>query len=202
MMSQADSSERQILQAARGLFTQKGYANVSIRDICRSARITAPTLYYYFKNKEALFDAVVRGTVSMTDFAKRLRDECDRAAEPDAQVRIFTRTYLTHFPMNLINTGLYLRHSTQLDTVGARALSSELAAIQALLIDLIRRGISKGSLRKTDPHMAAECLLGMMHRFVFEQIHFKRNYDASAAASYLSDFFLRAMKRASQETEA
>jgi hypothetical protein len=50
--------------------------------------------------------------------------------------------------------------------------------------------------------MAAECLLGMMHRFVFEQIHFKRSYDVSAAASYLSNFFLRAMKPDSQKRNA
>jgi AcrR family transcriptional regulator len=201
-MPPTDNSEQQILQVARELFTQKGYANVSIRDICRGTRITAPTLYYYFKNKEALFDAVVRETVTMTDFTKKLSDECDRGTEPDDQIRTFIKTYLAHFPKNLINTGLYLRHSTQLDTIGARTLSSELAGIQVLLIDLIRRGISKGSLRKTDPRMAAECLLGMMHRFVFEQIHFKRNFDASATASYLSDFFLRAMKPESQKRKA
>jgi hypothetical protein len=135
----------------------------------------------------------------LTDFSQRLRNECDKAGEPNAQIRTFTKTYLTHFPKNLINTGLYLRHTTQLDAIGARTLSSGLAGIQALLIDLIRDGVSKGSFRKTDPHMAAECLLGMMHRFVFEQIHFKRSYDASAAGSYLSDFFLRAMKPESQK---
>jgi AcrR family transcriptional regulator len=193
-VSQTESSEQQILQVARVLFTQKGYASVSIRDICRNAGITAPTLYYYFQNKEALFDAVVRETVTMTEFAKRLSNECAKVVEPDDRIRAFTRTYLTHFPKHLINTGLYLRHSTQLDAVGARTLSSGLAEIQARLIDLIREGVSKGSFRKTDARMAAECLLGMMHRFVFEQIHFKRNYDASAAASYLSDFFIRAME--------
>jgi AcrR family transcriptional regulator len=193
-MSQTDSPEQQILQVARGLFTQKGYANVSIRDICRGARVTAPTLYYYFRNKEALFDAVVRETVTMTYFTKRLRNQCEKAGDPDAQIRTFTKTYLTYFPKDLINTGLYLRHSTQLDAVGARTLSSGFARIQELLIDVIRGGVSNGGFRKTDPHMAAECLLGMMHRFVFEQIHFKRSYDPSKAASYLSDFFLRAMK--------
>jgi TetR/AcrR family transcriptional regulator len=187
------------LQVARELFTQKGYANVSIRDICRSAQITAPTLYYYFKNKEGLFDAVVRETVTTADFAKRLGNDCDKVVDPDDKIRAFTRTYLTHFPKHLINTGLYLRHSTQLDAVGARTLSSGLAGIQVLLIDLIREGVSKGSFRETDPRMAAECLLGMMHRFVFEQIHFKRSYDASAASSYLCDFFLRAMEPESQK---
>ena len=200
--SQADNSEHQILEVARALFTQKGFANVSIRDICGDAHITAPTLYYYFKNKEALFDAVVRETVTMADFTEQLKDECNAAREPDSKIRAFVTTYLSHFPKNMINTGLYLRHSTQLDTVGVETLSSGFAGIQTYLTKLIREGVSKGAFRNTNPRMAADCLLGMMHRFVFEYIHFKRDYNQSEAASYVSDFFLRAMKPTSQKKKA
>lgn len=167
---------------------------MSIRDICRDAHITAPTLYYYFKNKEALFDTVVRETVTMADFTKQLEDECNRVHEPDDRIRAFAKTYLSRFPKNLINTGLYLKNSTQLDAVGAETLTSGLAGIQTYLTKLIREGISKGAFGNTDQRMAADCLLGMMHRFVFENIHFKRDYDPSEAASYVSDFFIRAMK--------
>ena len=48
--------------------------------------------------------------------------------------------------------------------------------------------------------MAAECLLGMMHRIVFQQIHFQRSYRQSEAAAYLYDFFLRAMRPSSERT--
>jgi len=34
----------------------------------------------------------------------------------------------------------------------------------------------------------------MMNRFVFQQIHFKRSYKPSEAATYLSEFFFRAMR--------
>ena len=56
----AAGQEKKILEVAKELFTQRGFANVAVRDICRAADVTPPTLYYYFKNKEALFDAVVR----------------------------------------------------------------------------------------------------------------------------------------------
>lgn len=165
-----------------------------MRDICREARVTAPTIYYYFKNKEALFDAVVRETITMADFTNLLQKETRKMRAADQQVRIFTLTYLTSFPRKLINTGLYLRHSTQLDEVGAKTLMSELNKIQLVLTAIIRRGISAGTFRKTDPRMAAECLLGMMNRFVFQQIHFRRNYRPNEAAAYLADFFLEAMR--------
>jgi len=191
----AVNQEQRILEVAKELFTQRGFSNVAVRDICKAADVTPPTLYYYFKNKEALFDAVVRKSVSMTEFISKLADACEKATESKSQVQAFTRSYLTNFPKDRLNVGLYVRHSTEeLDSIGRKTLAADLAKILSILTTIIQKGITSGEFRETDPRMAAECLLGMMNRFVFQQIHFGRNYKASEAASYLSGFFLRAMK--------
>ena len=189
-------SQQQIVLVAKTLFTRKGFSNVSMRDICREAQVTAPTVYYYFKNKEALFEAVVLETITMQGFSTTLNAECNKLKSkgPSSQIEAFVRVYLSSFPNKLINTGLYLRRSTQLDPVGARVLLRELARVESLLIRIIRDGIRTGEFRETDPMMASACLLGMMNRFIFQRIHFKRNYRVNEATSYLSDFFLRAMK--------
>ncbi len=44
-----------ILLAAASLFANKGYAGTSVREIVEAAGVTKPTLYYYFKSKEALY---------------------------------------------------------------------------------------------------------------------------------------------------
>jgi len=194
MRETTTTQSQQILNVAKTLFTRKGFSNVSMRDICREAHVTAPTVYYYFKNKEALFDAVVLGTITMQGFSTTLKAECKKVKTPSSQIEAFVHVYLSSFPNRLINTGLYLRRSTQLDPVGARVLLRELARIESLLIRIIRVGIRNGEFRKTDPRLASGCLLGMMNRFIFQRIHFKRNYEANEAASYLSDFFLKAMK--------
>jgi AcrR family transcriptional regulator len=189
------TQEKRILEVAKELFTERGFSNVAIRDICRAADVSPPTVYYYFKNKEALFDAVVRESVSMTEFIAKLSQECEKVKDPRSQVEAFTRTYLSYFPKDHLNVGLYVRHSTEeLDSIGRKSLAADLARIQTALSGIITKGIEAGEFRDTDPRMAAECLLGMMHRFVFQQIHFRRSYKASEAAFYLSDFFLRAMK--------
>ena len=191
----APSQEQRILEVAKGLFTQRGFSNVAIRDICRAAEVTPPTVYYYFKNKEALFDAVVRESVGMTGFITKLSNECEKAKDPKLQIEAFSRTYLAYFPKDHLNVGLYVRHSTEeLDSVGRKTLAADLARIQSVLSGIIKKGIAAGEFRETDPGMAAECLLGMMNRFVFQQIHFRRNYNPAEAASYLSDFFLRAIE--------
>jgi AcrR family transcriptional regulator len=49
----------QIFAAALDLFAERGYAGASLQDIVSTARLTKPTLYYYFKSKEGLFNALL-----------------------------------------------------------------------------------------------------------------------------------------------
>jgi hypothetical protein len=131
----------------------------------------------------------------MKEFIATLSQACEEAKDPETKVETFLRTYLANFPKDHLNVGLYVRHSTEeLDSIGRKTLAADLAKIQSVLTAIVKKGIVSGEFRETDPGMAAECLLGMMNRFVFQQIHFRRSYKPAEAASYLSDFFLRAMR--------
>lgn len=44
-----------ILLAAMNLFSEKGYAATSVREIVQEAKVTNPMLYYYFDSKEGVF---------------------------------------------------------------------------------------------------------------------------------------------------
>lgn len=48
-----------IKNAALLIFDRNGYYRTGIRDIAEEAGCSLPTLYYYYKNKEALFETVV-----------------------------------------------------------------------------------------------------------------------------------------------
>jgi TetR/AcrR family transcriptional regulator len=48
-----------LIKIATSLFAEKGYASTSVREIVERAGVTKPVLYYYFKNKEGLFYAIL-----------------------------------------------------------------------------------------------------------------------------------------------
>jgi len=50
---------RRLLDAGLKLFANRGYAGTAVQDITEEAKVTKPTLYYYFENKEGLFQALV-----------------------------------------------------------------------------------------------------------------------------------------------
>ena len=43
-----------LLEAGVKLFSEKGYANTSVREIVELASVSKPILYYYFKSKEEI----------------------------------------------------------------------------------------------------------------------------------------------------
>ena len=54
------SSKETILQNALSLFAQRGFDSVGISEICESAKITKPTLYYFFKSKDGLLEEILK----------------------------------------------------------------------------------------------------------------------------------------------
>lgn len=181
-----------ILQAASGLFSAKGFANVSIRDICRATGTTAPVIYYYFGSKKGLFDAVARKRISMEDFILRLsRAASDR--RPKEGLAAFIKVYLSSFPEQAFEPGLYMRDSATLDKRSAKIVSVDLDKVTQLASGLTSRCIEEGVFRRTDPEMAADCLLGMLNRVIFQAIHFSKASDRDAYGKFVTDFFFRAM---------
>jgi len=70
------STEEKIKEAARKLFTQKGFAAVRTRDIAEEAGINLALLNYYFRSKQKLFDIIM-----LENFRKFLHIISDRVLD-------------------------------------------------------------------------------------------------------------------------
>jgi AcrR family transcriptional regulator len=57
--STAEITQRRILDAARDLFAERGYAGTSIRDIAERLEMTKAALYYHFPGKQDVLAALV-----------------------------------------------------------------------------------------------------------------------------------------------
>lgn len=55
MVTNTDDARKRLIDAALKLFTEKGYAATSVKEIVTAAGVTKPMLYYYFKNKEGIY---------------------------------------------------------------------------------------------------------------------------------------------------
>ena len=187
------ATAERILQVASKMFAEKGFANVSVRDICRETETTPPVIYYHFGSKRGLFEAVARKRISMEDFIVKL-SRATGSKDPRKGLESFVSTYLASFPEHTFDVGLYMRDSATLDKHSAQMVSEDLERIRALSRGLVDRSIRLGLFRKTDSDLATDCLLGMLNRVIFQHIHFAKISDREAYGRFVTDFFVRAMK--------
>ena len=58
-MKEEKETRQKLLDSAKAEFLEKGYMNASLRNICKNAGVTTGALYFFFKDKEDLFGALV-----------------------------------------------------------------------------------------------------------------------------------------------
>lgn len=74
-----------LLKAARAEFSEHGYEKASLRKICARAGVTTGALYFFFQNKEDLFEHVVGNVVRSME---RLTDEMIEEELRDSSVGV------------------------------------------------------------------------------------------------------------------
>lgn len=87
-----DDVERRILSAAQKVFIIKGVESTSMSDIAREAKISRPSLHYYFRTKDNLFHEVFKGFVFR--FMPALAEIVKSGATVEEKVRMFVDRYV------------------------------------------------------------------------------------------------------------
>ena len=95
--TQAERSEATrdaLIEAARGLFAERGYADVGTEEIVRAAGVTRGALYHHFAGKRELFEAVYERIE--VELAQRIATGALRAGatEPLAAMRAGAEMFL------------------------------------------------------------------------------------------------------------
>ena len=74
-----------LIEVATRLFAERGYEETSIEAVLEEASVSRGSLYHHFKNKEALFEAVLEAIES--DVGLRLMEAAGDATDPKAILR-------------------------------------------------------------------------------------------------------------------
>jgi AcrR family transcriptional regulator len=149
---------RPILEAALGLFAERGFAGASIRDIAAEAGVRSATLYAHYNAKEQILADLV--LIGHEDHHARLRAAATDT-NPHAQLAALAGA---HVRWHAEHPRLAIVANAEL-----HALSRELAAPSLvlrdasteLLVGVIRRGTDAGVFAPADVWMAAAAIGGM-----------------------------------------
>jgi TetR/AcrR family transcriptional regulator len=155
---------QQVLRAALKRFAEKGYAGTSIQEIVDAARVTKPTLYYYFQNKADLYRALVEWA-----YEQRYRLMQEAAARGRGLARQLTEICFVLFAFIRDHREL-TRLAFATGFMAPGEVPAEAACSQRglhnfeFLRDLMRKAAAQGELSpRFAPEELAMAFVGMMH---------------------------------------
>src|SRR5512140_3005193 len=148
---------REILAAALPVFAARGYHATRLADVAAAAGVTKGTIYYYFKNKDALLVALAAGG-DRGEFAQLAARVHDLSGPASAKLRMVMRQGFsepTDESRRLLRVVLLALHADA-PKLFARAVQAALVDGWSLIAKLIERGKATGEFRKdADAQVAA-----------------------------------------------
>lgn len=161
---------QRLLDAALQLFSSKGYAATSVRELVEAAGVTKPVLYYYFKNKEGLYLAL------MGDGLAEFHQVAEQARLAPGSVRERICGYCTalldifvgRLPVARLIYAIYYGPPQ-----GAPHIDFE-ASFSTMLThmeQLVGEGISTGEFREVDPVDTAWAIVALLNTAMEEQFN-------------------------------
>ncbi len=165
--------ERELIEATRKLFDERGFRDAPVEEIAQSVGIARGLIYRQFSSKDELF------VLTMTDYLSELAELLGTAvasqAEPEPQLERVTEAYAgfcERYPA-FLDCSLALMHQPARELHGSVSesvwlrLGQGMAACINVLAGVLRHGVEAAAFDLEDPDYTANLLwtqtLGAMH---------------------------------------
>jgi TetR/AcrR family transcriptional regulator len=173
--AQAERTRAAILDAATREFAAEGVAGARIDEIARAAGVNKAMLYYYYRDKETLYGAVLERV--FRGLVERLNALLEQPLAPREKILAYAATHFDYiaaspsYPKLVIGEMMRAgrRGSPHIRHIAARYLRP----LQARLFELFRDAVARREIRPVDPQ---HFLLSMvaMNAFYFGSADFLR----------------------------
>jgi len=144
----AANRPQEILDAALTVFSARGFAAAKLDDVAKEAGVSKGTLYLYFKDKEALFEALVRGAVTpMLDKVGAF------AAAPGMRAGDVLRFFFATFEREVLGTKrkllvrLILAEGPRFPALAEFYYREVIARVLEAVRAMLRRAVERGELK-------------------------------------------------------
>jgi AcrR family transcriptional regulator len=85
-LARGAATREHLIEVATTLFAERGYEDTSIETVLQEASVSRGSLYHHFKNKEALFEAVLEAIEN--DIGLRVMEAAAGATDPKEMLRL------------------------------------------------------------------------------------------------------------------
>lgn len=184
IVKEATERRNEILDVAERLFCTQGYDNTSTNDILAEIGIARGTLYYHFRNKEDILDAMI----------DRILDEIIRKAENIAlneSMPVLERLTKTVLAANVdTKTGdmiLEQVHKPQNALMHAKMQEKLLSQLIPLFVKIVEDGISQNLMQTDYPEDTIQMLLLYSNSVFDDSIEYSAEVKKRMVLAFISN---------------
>ena len=167
-------TRERVLRSAVRLFAENGYAATSVREIVESAGVTKPVLYYHFKSKDGLYQAVWEEAYQTLARALANGLKC-----PGNTLERLNHLFGVVMDLAANNKNVAkLMSITMFGPKQAAAQKQNSNCIEATLEaikTIYREGLARGEVRNEDPGLVAGLLGSLLSQAIVSQLAFPQN---------------------------
>ena len=194
------SRQQDILNAARILFSQKGYHETTLEEIAHRAEFAKGTIYNYFANKDELFFGIIE---AIFETLNSIAEQCMSAEGMTVREKllVYAKNMMQYSQDHSDLFKIIMREGPRPspDELDKRMKEVHEMDLQGreFIAEVLRQEMSKGELREMDPRLSAIFFDGMLKFYCMH--HVKRDdplseSDIDQAANTIVTIFFDGIK--------
>jgi len=200
--------QNDIIDAARKLFAEKNFDEVSMDEIAKKVGLGKGTLYLYFKNKESLYFAVVsRGTRIWAEMVKK---EVEKGNDGLEKLKLYVnanKEFSNEYPdyFRLLYSPSLIKKQFDMEKMTSSQEFQEVRElfkeIMLIGIDSIQKGVDEGEIRSDVDPTEAAILLSVIYNGKVnmgdwaKELLENKGMDEDKFTSDIGDFFLHMLMK-------
>ncbi len=187
-----DAKRRHILDTGAKIFAARGYHGTTVKDVVDEAEISVGTFYFYFSNKEELFETLYDEMNEM--YLNVLTEAIETISKSTVETicRAITLALLS-FQKNSRLARIMLIESVGLNQrFEAKRLANN-TRFSKILEDVLKSLAKKGLINVPDAHVAAVSFVGSVYTMITEWLQGDRKTKAVDFAYPLSVYNIQAL---------
>ncbi len=186
-----DIRREEIINAARDLFSRKGFHGTSMPDIAQAAGISTGLIYYIFPSKE---DILLACCEEVATLHLDLFSQADHLADPLERFDFIVRELYTSLNRGSKRLIIMYRDSSTLPRETRQSILSMIKNLDKRFLELIEEGQRMGVFRQDipEPRLLAANVLGLGHLWALHKTwHFEPEIDLETYIMTQLDYFHR-----------
>jgi len=199
----SEQTRARLLDAAREVFSQRGFQGATVREICRRAEANGAAVNYHFGSKDGLL-AEALNFASLAALQKANASEC-----PRVRLRLFIRDFMLML-LDEKNPSSQCRIMAReladptpaLDKIVREAIAPLHEFLGKLVREIIGEKVGAADLRRCVYSILGQCLFYRHSHPVLQRLHHSLCYDhkeIEAIAEHIVEFSLAGIKQLSKK---